>query len=125
MSISSFLAHKARMGAWNPLDTPCSDEKSCQLMSLGANKCNFGRIATLATYSAVNIATHIYAAIQTVLCGCIHVGRAGFCLLSTQFFCNLPHSMYLKLKGQSESIWESVVSRTKACRMSGHALISS
>jgi len=129
MALQSFLAHRARKlkEPWNPLDKPCTDAKTCELMSLGANKCNFGRISTLAVYSAVNIATHIFSAVVDVLCLCLHVYTQTLCVIAKTGlpFCQFPNSLWSKLKGQSESIWEAVKARTKACRVQGHMLIAS
>lgn len=118
----TFLKHKAK---FNIADVPCGDGVSCKLAELVANKCEFGRIATMATYQAVNLAVHVFAIVINTLCLCIHVASEGVCVLANKPFpipaiCDFPYDVFVGLDKASKQIWESgIKGTTKMCKMIG------
>ena len=70
----------------------------CTIRELAANKCNYGREAMQATYSAVNLATHVMSVLVSTLCGCLHVGSHSVCVLGTiPYTCVYPYNVYSKM----------------------------
>lgn len=118
---------KATAGAWNPLDTPCFNDVSCKLVEVIGNKCNFGRVATLASYNAVNLATHVMSVVTSVLCGCFHVGPISRCVLDASQLppvCGFFATGWGAMKSTSQSVWSAVKTATVNCRNIGHPLVA-
>merc|ERR1712224_829185 len=88
---------KSSLKTWIPFDTPCYDAASCKAAELLANKCNYGRVATLATYQAVNLAVHVFGVIMQVLCGVVHVHKFSLALASSMVTCQMPANLLAKL----------------------------
>lgn len=116
----SFVKSKAK---FNLVDVPCGDATSCKLVEVIANKCDYARVGTLATYNAVNLAAHVFAVVMNVLCGCIHVGPISHCIVpntSLAPICEFPSQTYEAMMKASRQTWESgVKGTTKACNMIG------
>ena len=125
-TLNSFLSEKA--GAENAarMETPCYDAKSCAVAETVANKCNYSRIATLATYQAVNMAVHVFGVVFKTLCACVDVYTASACMLGTVFPpCIALDSQYRAMFQSTTSIWESVKSMTNQCKVVGEARVAS
>ena len=128
---SSYLAEgkgmEKAMSMWNPFDTPCYDAASCKIVETLANKSQFGRIATLAIYQALNLPIHIVAVVARVLCGCISVYNQTMCFLgpALPMICEPVMNGANKLFGVSSQIWESAKTMTKVSKVIGQPLIAS
>jgi len=110
---------------WNPLDTPCFDSVSCGAAQMIGDACSYGRVLTLATYQATNIALHIFAVIEKVGCICIDVVTRTMCVNAGWFppSCDFPGKVFNKLMSMSNQIWEAVKGQTKSCKVHGHPML--
>jgi hypothetical protein len=125
VSSTSFVQDHNKL-TWTPFDTPCAGTGTCKAAEIMSSKCNYGRLATLATYQAVNLAVHVFGVLTNALCGCVHAGPASFCVLgSFQPTCGAISPLYGKLYGMSTQVWESAKGATKRCKMFGDFRISS
>ena len=68
---NSFMEEHNKL-SWTPFDTPCPNDAACKALEIASSKCNYGRLANLATYNAVNLAVHVFGVMTNALCGCIH-----------------------------------------------------
>jgi len=121
---------KKNKAKFNLVDVPCADTASCKLVEVIANKCEYGRVATMATYNAVNLAVHVFSVVINVLCGCVHVGPMSRCILANKGLpapiCDFPYSTYVGLFKANQQIWESgVKGTTKACSTIGDFRVAS
>ena len=55
-----------------PAGVACATPASCALKALGANKCNYARVALQQAYNELNVATHVLGVLVSSLCGCLH-----------------------------------------------------
>jgi hypothetical protein len=122
--------------AYPLIDTPCSGDM-CGLVEVVANKCNYGRVAAMATYNAVNLAVHVFGVVINVLCACIHLGPASDCILAPKAMggqgpfplaaiCTYPYTAYSGLWKANTQIWESgILGSTKMCTMIGDWRVAS
>jgi len=122
---ATFLKHKAHMQAkFNLVDVPCKGEM-CALVEVVANKCNYGRVASLATYNAVNLALHVFSVVINALCGGMHVGPVSVLIIDKIPFvgallCKFPYAAFSGLQRMSTQVWQSgVTGSTKMCNMIG------
>lgn len=85
-------------------DAPCTDAASCKAVEIASSRCSYGRVGTLATYQALNIPVHVFAIIQSVVCGCVNVASASFCVFQSGTFppCTFFYSVYSKLLAGSK-----------------------
>jgi len=128
---ATFLKHRAHSKAkFNLVDVPCAGEM-CALVEVVANKCNYGRVAALATYNAVNLALHVFSVVINALCGCFHVGPASMCVIDKipligAIACKYPYSAFLGLQRMNGQIWQSgIMGSTKMCQMIGDMRVAS
>ena len=128
-TFSSYLAqgHTSKaLSTWNPLDTPCFDQASCALVEVLANKSNFGRIATMAIYQALNMPTHIVAVVSRVLCACLGIYRTHVCFLGPVFpVCEPLFNLSKQLFSMTTQAWEATKTTTKFSKVIGQPLIAS
>merc|ERR1711933_705721 len=88
--------------------TACSTEAECNLKSLAANRCNYGREALQASYQSLNLMAHTLGSTVSTLCGCVFVnGQATCALQSVPPVCIFPYSVYSQLFSTSIEIWEA------------------
>ena len=59
-------------------------------MELAANRCAFGRVATLSIYNSLNMPAHILGSVARVVCGCVSVYKTTLCALSAFPPCKVP-----------------------------------
>ncbi|CAD7975055.1 unnamed protein product, partial [Amoebophrya sp. A120] len=103
---SAFLKERSTLSSAVPMmDAPCFDAKSCKLVEALGNRCNFGRVATLAIYQAINLPIHVLGVATKILCACIDVYTASTCLLRFAPFCGPVHSLMGKVWGINNSVW--------------------
>ena len=85
-----------------------------------ANACNAGRLATMATYQGINIATHVFGVVTKLVCGCVDVLTASQCFLGPVFpVCEPIDNLYNSLFSASTQTWEAVKSSTARCKVVG------
>eukprot|EP00429_Kryptoperidinium_foliaceum_P099409 CAMPEP_0176245392 /NCGR_PEP_ID=MMETSP0121_2-20121125/31919_1 /TAXON_ID=160619 /ORGANISM="Kryptoperidinium foliaceum, Strain CCMP 1326" /LENGTH=187 /DNA_ID=CAMNT_0017585021 /DNA_START=12 /DNA_END=575 /DNA_ORIENTATION=- len=110
--------------AWG--GTACSTRAGCRLVSMRANRCNYGRLAMQRAYEDVNIGVHALGVVISTLCGCVFVGGAAECLLqSVPAVCTFPYSVYSQAFSTSVQLWEGVKAATRTCLIHGSAAVSS
>merc|ERR1712216_712651 len=63
--------------------TACADDEDCKLKEAAANRCNFGRVAMMQAYQAVNVGAHVMGVLVSSLCGCRHEQSQTVCALAT------------------------------------------
>ncbi len=103
----------------------CSTPASCAMKALGANKCNYARVALQQTYSELNIATHVLGVLVSSLCGCMHSGHVSSCAMrSVPPACTFPYTAYAKAFAGSAQVWEAVKASTQTCIIHGDAGLS-
>ncbi|CAD7975013.1 unnamed protein product, partial [Amoebophrya sp. A120] len=98
---------------------------SCKLVEALGNRCNFGRVATLAIYQAINLPIHVLGVATKILCACIDVYTASTCLLRFAPFCGPVHSLMGKVWGINDSVWEATKAVTSKCKVIGSPLVAS
>ena len=103
---------------------PCSTPAACALKTLGANKCNYGRIALQSAYNDLNVATHVLGVLVSSLCGCLHSGHVSTCAMSSlPATCTFPYTVYAKAFAGSIEVWEAVKASTQTCILHGSDIV--
>lgn len=118
-TLSSFLA-TTKLAKDSPLDVPCSSDASCGALSLITNSCDFPRLAALSVYQAVNLAVHIFAVVDKVLCACVDVFTQSRCFLANAFPpCIAIDPVFRQLFASTSNVWEAVKAATDKCKVVG------
>ena len=113
-------------GAAAPAGIACATPASCALKALGANKCNYARVALQQAYNELNVATHVLGVLVSSLCGCLHSGHVSTCAMrSVPQVCVFPYTVYAKAFAGSAQVWEAVKASTKTCILHGDAAFTS
>lgn len=98
----------------------CSTPAACAAKTLGANKCNYARIALQQAYNELNVATHALGVLVSSLCGCVHSGHVSTCALrGVPAACAFPYTVYAKAFAGSIQVWEAVKASTATCILHG------
>jgi hypothetical protein len=98
----------------------CSTPSSCAMKTLGANKCNYARLALQQAYKELNVATHVLGVLVSSLCGCMRSGHVSSCAMrSVPAACNFPYIVYSKAFAGSAQVWEAVKASTQTCIIHG------
>ena len=109
-----------------PVGIACATPASCALKALGANKCNYARVALQQAYNELNVATHVLGVLVSSLCGCLHSGHVSTCAMrSVPQVCTCPYTVYAKAFAGSAQVWEAVKASTKTCVLHGDAAFTS
>lgn len=103
-----------------PAGIACATPASCGLKALGANKCNYARIALQQAYNELNVATHVLGVLVSSLCGCLHSGHVSVCAMrSVPQVCTFPYTVYARAFAGSVQAWEVVKASTQTCVLHG------
>ena len=109
-----------------PTGIACATPASCALKALGANKCNYARVALQHAYNELNVATHVLGVLVSSLCGCLHSGHVSTCAMrSAPQVCTFPYTVYAKAFAGSVQVWEAVKASTQTCVLHGDAALLS
>ena len=109
-----------------PAGIACATPASCALKALGANKCNYARVALQQAYNELNVATHVLGVLVSSLCGCLHSGHVSTCAMrSVPQVCTFPYTVYAKAFAGSAQVWEAVKASTKTCVLHGDVSFTS
>jgi len=101
---------------------PCSTPAACAMKTLGANKCNYARVALQQAYNELNVATHALGELVSSLCGCMRAGHVSTCALrGVPAACTFPYTVYSKAFAGSVQVWEAVKASTATCILHGDA----
>ena len=107
-------------GAVKTFGVVCTSPASCAMKILGANKCNYARLALQQAYNELNVATHVLGVLVSSLCGCMHSGHVSLCAMrSVPAACNFPYAVYSKAFAGSAQVWEAVKASTQTCIIHG------
>ena len=99
---------------------PCSSPAACAMKSLGANRCNYARVALQQAYNELNVATHALGELVSSLCGCLRSGQVVTCALrGVPAACAFPYTVYSKAFAGSVQVWEAVKASTSTCILHG------
>ena len=105
-----------------PSGVACSTPAACAMKTLGANKCNYARVAMQQAYDELNVATHVLGVLVSSLCGCLHSGHVSICAMRTvPATCTFPYTVYAKAFAGSAQVWEAVKASTATCIIHGDA----
>lgn len=100
----------------------CSTPAACAIKALGANKCNYARVALQKAYNELNVATHSLGVLVSSLCGCLHSGHVSVCAMrGVPAVCTFPYTVYAKAFAGSAQVWEAVKASTATCILHGDA----
>ena len=101
---------------------PCSSPSACAMKTLGANRCNYARVALQQAYNELNVATHALGVLVSSLCGCLRSGHVVACALrGVPAACAFPYTVYSKAFAGSVQVWEAVKASTSTCILHGDA----
>ena len=116
---------KAERAALSASGVPCSTPAACAAKTLGANKCNYARIALQQSYNELNVATHALGELVSSLCGCVRAGHVTTCALrAVPAACTFPYTVYAKAFAGSVQVWEAVKASTSTCILHGDAALA-
>ena len=105
-----------------PSGVACSTPAACAIKTLGANRCNYARVAMQQAYNELNVATQVLGVMVSSLCGCLHSGHVSICAMraapATRTF---PYTVYAKAFAGSAQVWEAVKASTETCILHGDA----
>lgn len=76
----------------------------------------------------MNVGVHVLGIVMNVLCACLHVGPADYCVLGNSVLppvCQFPYDLYSKISGQMTDVWEGVKGSTNDCKMIGDVRVAS
>lgn len=112
----------AAAGVATTSSVACSTPASCAMKTMGANRCNYARLALQQTYNKLNVATHVLGVLVSSLCGCMHSGHVSSCAMrSVPPACTFPYTVYSKAFAGSAQVWEAVKASTQTCIIHGDA----
>ena len=98
----------------------CSTPAACAAKTLGANKCNYARVALQQAYNELNVATHALGVLVSSLCGCVRSGHMSTCALrNVPAACAFPYTVYAKAFAGSTQVWQAVKASTATCILHG------
>ena len=92
------------------------------MKTLGANRCNYARVALQQAYNELNVATHALGVLVSSLCGCLRSDHVVVCALrGVPAACAFPYTVYSKAFAGSVQVWEAVKASTSTCILHGDA----
>jgi hypothetical protein len=109
-------------GSFAASGVACSTPAGCAMKTLGANRCNYARVALQQAYNELNVATHALGVLVSSLCGCLHSGHVSSCAMrGVPPACTFPYTVYAKAFAGSAQVWEAVKASTSTCILHGDA----